>query len=151
MINYGKVFLIRNFSIIFLLLVLLASIVLGALLYNSTDMKSDQRKKYTEGEPNTNYNTEIHRRKLRAFDLATQFVKATLLEPATSLFPSTKDKLSHIKYLGNNKFQIDSWVESQDTYGAITRRIFRCILVTDGTGVVKKELSIEEVGYIPYN
>ncbi|PRY02923.1 hypothetical protein CLV24_1454 [Pontibacter ummariensis] len=87
--------------------------------------------------------------KLQAYNSATDFVIASLQEPRTAEFPTTKEKLKHIKYLGDKRYQVDSWVDSQDTYGAMTRRSFSCIIKIDGASVIKERFMIEENGYIP--
>ena len=94
------------------------------------------------------YATDSIADKLRAYNLATDFVIATLQEPTTAEFPNTKEKLKHVKYLGENRYRINSWVDSQDTYGAMTRRSFSCIIKTDSAGVIKESLTIEKSGYI---
>ncbi|MFD3002446.1 hypothetical protein ACFS7Z_18890 [Pontibacter toksunensis] len=89
--------------------------------------------------------------KLMAYNLATDFVIESLQEPTTAEFPNTKEKLKHTKYLGENRYRINSWVDSQDTYGAMTRRSFSCIVKTDSSGVIKESFKIEKMGYIPNN
>ena len=89
--------------------------------------------------------------KLLAYKLATDFVIESLTEPTTAEFPTTKEKLKHIKYLRKNRNRINSWVDSQDTYGAITRRSFSCIFKMDGSTLIKENFKIEEHGNTPKN
>lgn len=95
------------------------------------------------------YATDSIANKLKAYNLATGFVVASLQEPTTAEFPNTKERLKHVKYLGENRYRINSWVDSQDTYGAMTRRSFSCIIKTDSAGVTKESFTIEKIGYIP--
>lgn len=97
------------------------------------------------------YATDSIADKLMAYNLATDFVIETLQEPTTAEFPNTKEKLKHVTYLGENRYRINSWVDSQDTYGAMTRRSFSCILKADSAGVVKESFTIERLGHIPVN
>ena len=136
---------------LFICFVLLGSIIFGSLHYDNIDTKYDKRKATAEDELGVHQNKERNREKLRVYDQATQFVKEALLEPATSVFPHTEVKLTHIKYLGNKKYKINSWVDGQDTYGAMTRRVFSCLLTVDGTSVIKEVFIIEEEGFIPKN
>jgi len=135
---------------LFICFFLLSTTILG-LLYYVIEIKTDKRKGTPKDELRVNQNEERNREKLRVYDLATHFVKEALLEPATSVFPTRKVKLNHIKSIGNRKFQINSWVDSQDTYGAMTRRNFSCIVTKDGNRVKKEEFIIEEKGFIPKN
>jgi len=84
--------------------------------------------------------------KLVAYDFAAEFVTDSLQEPTTAEFPNTKVRLEHIEYLGEKRYRIDSWVDSQDTYGAMTRRNFSCIIKVDSSGVNKESLLLEEYG-----
>lgn len=95
---------------------------------------------YTDNAPDSE--------RLLAYNLASDFVKESLQEPATAEFPNTKEKLKQVIPLGNNRYQINSWVDSQDTYGATTRRKFSCVLRVEASGVKMKEFWIEEYGVI---
>lgn len=88
-------------------------------------------------------------RQLLVYNLATNFVKKSLNESSTAEFPNTKEKLRHIKYLGKNKYQINSWVDSRDTYGAMTRRNFSFVFKLNGSHVIAEKFVIKEYGYIP--
>lgn len=86
--------------------------------------------------------------KLNAYKLGTDVVLNILLEPKTALFPGNKERLEHIISCGNGKFIINSWVDSQDTYGAMTRRKFRLTFQLKNSGILKEDFEIEKIGKI---
>ena len=86
---------------------------------------------------------------LKAYNLATDLVLEKLQEPMTAEFPSTQERLAHIDKLGDKKYRIDSWVDSQDTYGAMTRKRFSLTFRLDHSRIIKEEFEIEENGKIP--
>ncbi len=54
------------------------------------------------------------------------FVKERLKSPKSAEFPGMFDgRFDHITYLGNQKYRIVSWVDSQNTFGATIRTHFR--------------------------
>lgn len=140
-----------NKLLISITMVALSGIVtLGSLGCGSKDKAINQKERTAKVDRVVNYNNDSSSYKLLAYDLATNFVKEHLQEPTTAEFPSTKEKLEHIEYLGNKRYRINSWVDSQDTYGAMARRSFSCIIKMDGSSVVKEKFMIEEHGYIPH-
>ena len=94
-------------------------------------------------------NRDDQQQELDAYNKATQVVVKALQEPTTAQFPGTQEKLEHIESLGSNRFYIDSWVDSQDTYGAITRRSFSFTFRFDSLEIIKEKFKIEEIGHIP--
>ena len=113
-------------------------------------VEQDSNGRIEQKNSELNITSENHQpRELNAYNMATEMVVKALQEPTTAQFPRTKEKLEHIESLGSNRFRIDSWVDSQDTYGAITRRCFSLIFRIDSLGITKEEFIIEEIGYIP--
>ena len=139
-------------SYIFIAIIAIAGFVIWRLLQNNfRDEGNDQKAKTAKSgsELEINYDKDSISYKLLAYKLATDFVKESLTEPTTAEFPNTKEKLKHIKYLGKKRYRINSWVDSQDTYGATTRKRFSCILKIDSSSVIKESFRIEEHGNIP--
>jgi hypothetical protein len=63
-----------------------------------------------------------------AYDMATKFVTQNIKTPSTAQFPSLWESKDHVKSLGDNRFQIDSWVDAQNLYGAMVRNNYTCIV-----------------------
>lgn len=64
-----------------------------------------------------------------AYVMAQIFVEKKLKSPATADFPTSYD--ANIKRLGGNRFQVVSWVDSQNAFGAVLRTKFICELHTE--------------------
>jgi len=84
-----------------------------------------------------------HPNNFLAYSYAEDAVKKSLKSPSTAKFPRTIEKDKHIKYLGNKEYQIDSWVDSQNSFGAMIRSKFSIIIVFDNEKVSFKNLKIE--------
>lgn len=59
-----------------------------------------------------------------AFYMAQQFVKEKLKSPSTAEFPYYYNHKDHIHYNGNQSYSIKSFVDSQNSFGAIVRSNF---------------------------
>jgi len=60
-----------------------------------------------------------------AYIMMEGFIKDRLRSPASAEFPGVFDgKLDHVKYLGDRKYIITSYVDSQNGYGAMIRSTF---------------------------
>jgi hypothetical protein len=89
----------------------LASIVFLFLALGSADNSSN-------GNPNGN---------IAGAAIAMEYiVKARLKAPATAKFPGYTTEREQIKYLGNNTYSATSWVDSQNSFGALLRKKFTC-------------------------
>lgn len=64
----------------------------------------------------------------RAYSMMQRFVEQGLSSPLTAVFPSEAEKQT--TYLGNQEYEINSWVDSQNIFGAMIRTKF--------TGTVKQ-------------
>ena len=53
-----------------------------------------------------------------------KFVKERLRSPSTAKFPGALERSDHVQYLGNQKYKIDSWVDSQNAFSATIRTQF---------------------------
>lgn len=69
-------------------------------------------------------NTISHPNNLLAYNYAEGPVMKNLKSPSSAKFPSIKEKSDHTDYLGNGEYHINSWVESQNSFGASIRAAF---------------------------
>jgi len=70
-----------------------------------------------------------------------KLVKRDLKSPKTAEFPSYKEKLKHTKYIGSNTYKINSYVDSQNSFGALVRTKFSCeVVFTGGDNIRMKNL-----------
>ena len=81
--------------------------------------------------------------KFLAYNYAEDFVKQNLKSPSTAEFPKTIEKDNHIKELGNDEYLINSWVDSQNSFGAMIRSKFSCKIIFEGGSVRCEDLVIE--------
>lgn len=70
-----------------------------------------------------------------AYNYAEDFVKENLTSPSTAEFPETLTKKDHVTRLDASTYKIVSWVDSQNTYGAVVRSKFACTIVFEGDQV----------------
>lgn len=81
--------------------------------------------------------------KMLAYSYAEDFVKQRLKSPSTAKFPSIFEKADHITELGNNKYRINSWVDSQNGFGAMLRSRFSCKIIFKDEKIRVENLLIE--------
>ncbi|MEQ8475568.1 hypothetical protein [Fulvivirga sp.] len=96
----------------------------GKEYYPSYELKKEPI--LSEDEEKDNY--ESNQNKLFAYNGAIEVIKERLISPSTAKFPSLQDRLKQITYIGKGKYSIDSWVDSQNSYGAIIRSRFSCVI-----------------------
>jgi len=64
-----------------------------------------------------------------AYIMMEDFVKGRLKAPSTAKFPGILDGRSdHISYLGNQKYRINSYVDAQNSFGAMIRTRFSGVI-----------------------
>ncbi len=63
---------------------------------------------------------------IMAYNFAEDFVKQRLKSPSTAEFPGLFEKNKHIIDLGNGEYKINSWVDSQNGFGAMIRSKWSC-------------------------
>lgn len=80
--------------------------------------------------------------KFLAYTYAERFVKRQLKAPSTAKFPGTFEKNDHITQVSLNEYKIVSWVDSQNSFGAMIRTNFSCIIKFDGDQVTCNELQL---------
>ena len=60
-----------------------------------------------------------------AYIMMEDFVKGRLKSPSSAKFPGVFDgRQNHVKYLGNQKYRIVSYVDAQNSFGAMIRMHF---------------------------
>jgi len=75
-------------------------------------------------------------KKIEAWVMAESFVKKYLKSPGTAsfggLFSNYQDPRTHVTYLGNHIYQVQGWVDSQNSFGATVRINFLLKLKDNG-------------------
>ncbi len=64
-----------------------------------------------------------------AYNLSKDYAKQNLKSPSTASYPGLFESKDHVKDLGNGRYQINSWVDSQNGFGATIRTKFSCVMV----------------------
>ena len=60
-----------------------------------------------------------------AYIMMEKYVEQRLISPKSAEFPGVFDgKLDHVQYLGNQKYRIVSYVDAQNSFGALIRTNF---------------------------
>lgn len=88
-------------------------------------------------------NTPTDTNKMLAYSYAEDFVKQRLKSPSTAEFPGLFEKADHITELGNDEYLINSWVDSQNGFGAMIRSKFSCKIIFKDNKVRVEGLVIE--------
>ncbi len=99
-------------------------VIAGTVIYR------DRTPSSTSGSKNTS--TVSSSNKILAYLLAEDYVKQSLKAPRTAQFPRSSEYINHIRYLGAGRYEINSWVDSQNSFGALIRTDFTCIMVDEG-------------------
>jgi len=81
--------------------------------------------------------------KFEAYIYAEGFVKKSLKSPSTATFPGVSEKNRQIKELGEGRYEIESWVDAQNSFGATTRTNFSCTIIFENETVHCENLKIE--------
>lgn len=81
------------------------------------------------GSDDDNSSSSADTNKMLAYNYAEDFVKQRLKSPSTAEFPGLFEKADHITELGNEEYRINSWVDSQNGFGAIIRSKFSCKII----------------------
>ena len=89
-------------------------------LYNIQIRENTERERKRLEEKTEN------KRLLLAYTYAEDEVKKRLKSPRTAQFPGTSERVTHIKYISGDTYFIDSFVDSQNGFGALVRTHFYC-------------------------
>lgn len=82
--------------------------------------------------------------KFLAYRYAENFVSEKLKSPSTAEFPGISEKDKHITSLGGDTYKIESWVDSQNSFGATIRTNFSCTITFEGNNVRCKDLKFNK-------
>ena len=91
-----------------------------------------KRKEYLEKQPSGNLSKPPAKRvnKSLAYIMCEKMVAKKLKSPKTAEFAS--DWTNHVSYLGDGKYKINSYVDSQNSFGALVRSKFSCVMTDLG-------------------
>jgi len=116
---------------------LIFSIIILIIVYIIYNMGNDTSSNNSPTTSASSYNNFL------AYSYAEDFVKKQLKSPSTAKFPGIIEKNKQSVNLGGGTFKIDSWVDSQNSFGAMIRTNFSCIIVFKDGSVSCKQLKIE--------
>jgi len=125
----------------------------GLGFVSSSYLQAKSYSKYELEEIRFQKNVEASRKKkstpssssedLLAYNYAEDFVKQRLKSPDSAKFPGIWDgKRDHVTKLGNREYRINSYVDSQNGFGAMLRTNWSCIIFFKGDNVGYRELEI---------
>jgi hypothetical protein len=80
---------------------------------------------------------------LMSYGYAVEAVKARLKNPKAAEFPGAMEKIKHIRYLGDKNYEINSWVESTNSFGAVLRTPWKAKVFYDIEGNTVQVMSVE--------
>lgn len=81
--------------------------------------------------------------KITAYSFAQQEVERRLVSPSSADYPSFLSWEDHVHHLGENKFQVQSWVDSENGFGVKIRTNFQVLLTLSEDGETARILSVE--------
>ena len=111
-----------------IIFVIIGIFVIGAIFSENDDTQTSQD--YSNNE-------------ILAYNYAKDFVKEKLKSPSSAIFPSTREKVEHVINLGGGEYKINSWVESQNSFGAMIKTDFSCRIIFIDGSVKVKDLKVE--------
>lgn len=82
--------------------------------------------------------------KFTAYTQGTKIVKRNLIAPGTAKFPGTFEQEQHVRDLGNGVFLINSWVDSENRFGALIRLQWTCTIMFEGDKASYKNFEMHE-------
>ena len=71
---------------------------------------------------------------LMAVRMAEKFVRDRLKAPSTAKFPSATESIRHVQHAGGNTYEVNSFVDAQNSFGAAIRTRYYCKLQDKGSG-----------------
>jgi hypothetical protein len=120
--------------------IILLLVVFGSLIdQNKTNQENDNS---TQQEKKTYSND--YSDLLSAYGFAEDYVKQNVKTPSRAEFPGSSEKIKHTTYLGGNVYYIVSWVDSENSFGAMIRTKFSCKITFKDENVSMSELKFNE-------
>ncbi|MDA3781036.1 MAG: hypothetical protein PF487_12565 [Bacteroidales bacterium] len=98
----------------------------------------------SDGNNVTNSYNDSRTNKQLAYNYAMDFVKERLKSPSSAEFPSLFDRQKHITELSSTVYVINSWVESQNSFGAMIKTKFSCRIKISNDAVSISDLKLLE-------
>ena len=80
-----------------------------------------------------------------AYVMARDFVKPHLKAPSTAKWPGFTESVRHTQPLGNDRYRVSSWVDSQNSFGAMLR--MRYVAVVFNTDGEQKNWTLESLDF----
>ncbi|KUF45257.1 MULTISPECIES: zinc ribbon domain-containing protein [Myroides] len=85
---------------------------------------------------------ETQHSELLAFNYAMDCVKSRLKSPSSAIFANSNEKKQSVTYNGSGVYVVRSWVESQNSFGAMLRSNFECTVKFEGTKVSCESVTV---------
>ncbi len=82
-----------------------------------------------------------------AYNLSTKHVKDSLVTPSTAIFPKHGELMKHIIVHDDFSYDINSWVDSQNSFGARIRTKFSCKIIFTKTDINDLEYICESLKF----
>ncbi len=102
---------------------------------------------FTSDSDNNNVTNSYNNNKTNkqlAYNYAMKYVKQKLKAPSSAEFPSLFDRQEHITELSSTEYQINSWVESQNSFGVMIKTNFSCRIKIADEKISISDLNILE-------
>lgn len=80
----------------------------------------------------TQYSSSTTNDDIKAYRLSKEAVIKRLKAPGTAEFPGIIESKDHYKEVSYGRFEINSWVDSQNSFGAMIRQNYSCTMVKSG-------------------
>ena len=78
-----------------------------------------------------------------AYTMVKELLPQYLKSPSTAEFPSMWDYKDHVTDLGEHRYKVVSYVDSQNGFGAMIRTYFSCIIVFEGESARIEDLAFD--------
>lgn len=121
-------------------LIIILLFVFVFVVFVFTAIKTDSNYDYTSKESVEKGSSVTD--KLQAYRYAMGFVKEKLKSPSSAKFPDSQRKVDDTRYMGDNTYKIDSYVESMNSFGTMIRTDFSCTIKFDNGSVYCNNLII---------
>lgn len=77
------------------------------------------------------------------YNYTADWVKEKLKSPSSAEFPGSREKLAATQHLDSGRYLINSYVESQNSFGAMLKTYFKAIVRHENERVVLESLEFE--------
>lgn len=87
---------------------------------------------------------DIESNKHLALSYSRDYVKDALKAPATAKFPGILEAYDHVRHVGGDKYVISSYVDSENSFGALIRTNYICEIEIKGDEIYLHDLRLLE-------